>query len=67
MVNNIELPGTVGTFPQRRAAVEDVWKVEGVEGVDDQLQVSLTTSSRSASPARIGAWRTNCAERPCRC
>jgi osmotically-inducible protein OsmY len=35
----VTLRGTVGSFKQRRAAVEDARKVEGVYEVDDELQV----------------------------
>ena len=37
----VKLRGTVGSFAQRRAAVRDTKAVDGVYGVDDQLQVRL--------------------------
>ena len=40
------LRGTVGSFRQRRAAVEDSRKVDGVYDVDDELQVRLLNDSR---------------------
>jgi osmotically-inducible protein OsmY len=40
------LRGTVESFRQRRAAVEDARDVDGVFAVDDQLKVSLLGSDR---------------------
>ena len=37
----VTLRGTVESFRQRRAAVEDAKNVEGVDEVDDQLRVNL--------------------------
>jgi osmotically-inducible protein OsmY len=37
----VTLRGTVGSFAQRRAAVADARKVDGVEDVFDELQVRL--------------------------
>ena len=37
----VTLRGTVGSFAQRRAAVADAREVEGVDDVDDELQVRL--------------------------
>jgi len=37
----VTLRGTVGSFAQRRAAVSDARRVEGVEDVFDELQVRL--------------------------
>lgn len=42
----VSLRGTVENFGQRRAAVEDAGKVEGVDKVDDQLEVRLLGSDR---------------------
>ena len=42
----VTLRGTVESFGQRRAAVEDTRKIEGVYEVDDQLKVSLRGSDR---------------------
>ena len=42
----VTLRGTVESFGQRRAAVEDTRKVHGVYEVDDQLKVSLRGSDR---------------------
>ena len=40
----VVLRGTVESFRQRRAAVEDTKKVDGVDEVDDQLKVNLIGS-----------------------
>jgi len=40
------LRGTVERFSQRRAAVQDAKKIDGVYDVDDQLKVSLTGADR---------------------
>lgn len=40
------LRGTVGSFSQRRAAVNDTRKIEDVYDVDDQLQVRLLSDDR---------------------
>ena len=42
----IMLRGTVERFSQRRAAVQDAKKIDGVYDVDDQLKVSLTGADR---------------------
>jgi len=42
----ITLRGTVESFRQRRAAVEDARDVDGAFAVDDQLKVSLLGSDR---------------------
>jgi osmotically-inducible protein OsmY len=42
----VTLRGTVGTFSQRRAAVNDARKVDGVDDVDDEIQVRLLNDSR---------------------
>jgi len=39
--SGVTLRGTVGSFAQRRAAVADAREVEGVDEVDDELQVRL--------------------------
>ncbi|HEY2602977.1 MAG TPA: BON domain-containing protein [Thermoleophilaceae bacterium] len=44
----VTLRGTVGTFAARRAAVKDARSVEGVDEVDDQLQVRLLDEDRRA-------------------
>ena len=40
------LPGTVGSFAQRRAAAHDARAVEGVHDVNDELQVRLLDDAR---------------------
>jgi len=42
----LTLRGTVGSFGQRRAAVNDARKIAGVYDVYDELQVRLLTDSR---------------------
>src|SRR5205807_2910688 len=42
----VVLRGTVERFSQRRAAVQDVKKIDGVYDVDDQLKVSLAGADR---------------------
>jgi osmotically-inducible protein OsmY len=42
------LRGTVGSFSQRRAAAEDARSVEGIDDVDNQLQIRLLDDSRRA-------------------
>jgi len=42
----ITLRGTVGSFSQRRAAVKDAREVDGVDDVDDELQVRLLNDDR---------------------
>ena len=42
----VTLRGTVERFSQRRAAVQDVKKIDGVYDVDDQLKVSLDGADR---------------------
>lgn len=42
----VTLRGTVERFNQRRAAVQDAKKIDGVYEVDDQLKVSLAGTDR---------------------
>src|ERR1700760_3267490 len=42
----VTLRGTVESFSQRRAAVEDAKKIDGVYEVDDQLKVNLIGADR---------------------
>jgi hypothetical protein len=42
----VMLRGTVERFSQRRAAVDDANKIDGVDGVDDQLKVNLIGADR---------------------
>ena len=42
----VTLRGTVGSFSQRRAAVNDARQVDGVDEVDDELQVRLLNEDR---------------------
>ena len=42
----VTLRGTVERFNQRRAAVQDAKKIDGVYDVDDQLKVSLAGTDR---------------------
>jgi osmotically-inducible protein OsmY len=42
----VTLRGTVERFSQRRAAVQDAKKIDGVYDVDDQLKVSLAGADR---------------------
>jgi osmotically-inducible protein OsmY len=42
----VTLRGTVERFSQRRAAVEDAKKIDGVYEVDDQLKVNLIGADR---------------------
>ena len=42
----VTLRGTVGSFGQRRAAVQDARKVDGVYDVNDELQVRLLSDDR---------------------
>ncbi len=42
----VTLRGTVGSFAARRAAVKDARSVDGVDEVDDQLQVRLLDGNR---------------------
>jgi osmotically-inducible protein OsmY len=42
----VTLRGTVERFSQRRAAVEDAKRIEGVDEVDDQLKVNLIGADR---------------------
>ena len=44
----VSLRGTVGSFAQRRAAVDDARKAEGVFDVHDELQVRLLNDDRRA-------------------
>lgn len=41
----VTLRGTIGTFSQRRAAVDDAMRIEGVYAVDDQLDVGPPNES----------------------
>jgi BON domain len=43
---SVVLRGTVGSFSQRRAAAEDARKVDGVDDLDDQLQVRILDDER---------------------
>jgi BON domain len=43
---SVVLRGTVGNFSQRRAAAEDARKVDGVDDLDDQLQVRILDDER---------------------
>jgi osmotically-inducible protein OsmY len=43
---SVTLRGTVGSFSQRRAATNDAYNVDGVDYVDDELQVRLLDESR---------------------
>jgi len=45
-LGQVTLRGTVGSFGVRRAAVKDARDVEGVDEVDDQLQVRLLDEDR---------------------
>jgi BON domain-containing protein len=45
---DVVLRGTVGNFSQRRAAADDARKVDGVEDVDNQLQVRSLDDERRA-------------------
>ena len=51
----VTLRGTVESFRQRRAAVEDANKVDSVYDVDDQLKVSLSGSDRRSDDEIRGA------------
>jgi osmotically-inducible protein OsmY len=42
----VTLRGTVERFSQRRAAVQDAGKIDGVDYVDDQLKVNLIGADR---------------------
>ena len=42
----ITLRGTIGSFSQRRAAVKDARRIDGVEDVVDELQVRLLNDDR---------------------
>jgi len=44
----ITLRGTVGSFPQRRAAVDDARRTKGVVDVFDELQVRILDDDRRA-------------------
>lgn len=44
----VELRGTVASFSQRRAAVSDARNTDGVEYVEDQLQVRILDDERRA-------------------
>lgn len=45
-IGSVTLRGTVGSFPQRRAAVDDVRNIDGVLNVIDKLEVSLREPDR---------------------
>jgi osmotically-inducible protein OsmY len=49
------LRGTVGSFAARRAAVKDARSVDGVDEVDDQLQVRLLDEDRREDAEIRGA------------
>ena len=51
----VALRGSVESFRQRRAAVEDARKVDGVYEVDDQLKVSLLGPDRREDDEIRGA------------
>jgi osmotically-inducible protein OsmY len=51
----VALRGTVESFGQRRAAVNDARMIEGVYEVDDQLKVSLLGSDRRQDDEIRGA------------
>jgi osmotically-inducible protein OsmY len=51
----VTLRGTVGSFAARRAAVKDARSVEGVDEVDDQIQVRLLDEDRRADAEIRGA------------
>ena len=44
--NVVTLRGVVETFRQRHAAIDDVRQIEGVSGIDDQLEVKLGPMDR---------------------
>ncbi len=44
--NVVTLRGTVGTFRQRHAAIDDTRQIEGVREIDDQLHVELGPMDR---------------------
>ena len=44
--NVVTVRGTVETFRQRHAAIDDVRQIDGVSGVDDQLHVKLGPMDR---------------------
>lgn len=43
---SLTLRGVVETFRQRHAAIDDVRQIEGVSGIDDQLEVKLGPMDR---------------------
>ena len=51
----VTLRGTVGSFGQRRAAVADARRVDGVYQVTDEIQVRLTGNSRREDDEIRGA------------
>jgi osmotically-inducible protein OsmY len=51
----VTLRGTVGSFAARRAAVKDARSVDGVDEVDDQLQVRLLDEDRREDAEIRGA------------
>jgi len=51
----VTLRGTVGSFATRRAAVNDARSIEGVEEVDDELQVRLLDEDRREDAEIRGA------------
>jgi len=53
--DTVALRGTVESFRQRRAAVEDAREIEGVFEVDDQLKVSLLGPDRREDDEIRGA------------
>jgi osmotically-inducible protein OsmY len=55
----VTLRGTVGSFAARRAAVKDARSVDGVDEVDDQLQVRLLDEDRREDAEIRGALLQN--------
>jgi osmotically-inducible protein OsmY len=51
----VTLRGTVENFPQRRAAVQDARRIDGVREVDDQLKVNPPGAARHGDDAIRGA------------
>ena len=53
----VTLRGTVERFSQRRAAVEDANKIDGVDEVDDELKVNLIGADRREDDEIRGNWQ----------
>ena len=51
----VTLRGSVGSFAQRRAAVADARKIDGVEDVDDEIDVRLENADMRADADIRGA------------